>query len=180
MKKIGIKGKSRIWLREEVCLADFPSSGRRSSLMVCDCGCGQSAITMKFRWQSTNDDSMNATSVPPIIPTYATTDTSWPKPDEILPHSTAESSRNNGTKPSIHIIPPSNPSPRPVCINTTPRDTPPKLKPNQHSLAHCPPKRTLNINTRVLRVILTVTILDDPSHPYFPGQQVLVNVVTIC
>lgn len=148
--------------------------------MVCDCGCGQSAITMKFRWQSTNDDSMNATSVPPIIPTYATTDTSWPQPDEILPYSTAESSRNNATKPSIHIIPPSNPSPRPPCINTTPRDTPPKLKPNQHSLARCPPKRTLNINTRVLRVILTVTILDDPSHPYFPGQQVLVNVVTIC
>ncbi|KAF9489505.1 hypothetical protein BDN71DRAFT_1512079 [Pleurotus eryngii] len=111
---------------------------------------------------STNDSSMNATSIPPIGPTYALTDTSRPR---ILPHSTADSSRKNSTKPSMHITPPSNLNPRPLCINATQPDTPPELKPNQHSFAHCPPERTLNINTHVLRVILTVTILDDPSHP---------------
>ncbi|KDQ34228.1 hypothetical protein PLEOSDRAFT_163905 [Pleurotus ostreatus PC15] len=145
-----------------------------SSLMVCDCGCGQSAVTMKFRWQSTDDDDcVNATWVAPVgvIPTYASTSASWPKPDEISPRSAADSARNSGTKSPI--VPPPNANPRPACVDTTHRDTPPKPNPNpnQHPLAHCPPKRTSNISTRVLRVVLTVTVLDDASHPYFPGQQ---------
>ncbi len=158
-------------------MADSACLDRRSSLAVCPCGCGQSAVTMKFCWQSTNDDPADPTHVPSAGPPESPTDISCPKPNEYLTPSTAYPSPNDD---AMHPAPPSDPGLRLLYPDTPQRDTPLKQKPNQRPLGPCPPKRTLNINTRVLRVALSITILDDPSHPYFPGQQVLVNVNTIC
>ncbi|KDQ32413.1 hypothetical protein PLEOSDRAFT_1074553 [Pleurotus ostreatus PC15] len=122
---------------------------------------------MRFCWQSSSNDPADPTHAPSAAPTDSPTDISCPKPNEYLTPSTTHPSPNDD---DMHPAPPSDPNLHTLL----------KLKPNQRPLGPCPSKRTFSINTRVLRVALSITILDDPSHPYFPGQQVLVNVNTIC